>query len=128
MIISCEKIFLFISKYLSLWFWPFLVLAIIGSICVSQTRFFYVVNVASLSRISKWHQALFYRCSALNFRKIGKLCSCEGNLIFIISLIAAQVYLNLYWISSITKNCLLISPIRVPDTRNKHFRSELTNH
>ena len=38
MVISCDKIFLLVSKYLSLWAWPSLKLAIIGGICVSQTH------------------------------------------------------------------------------------------
>ena len=32
MVISCDKIFLLVSKYLSLWSWPSLELAIIGGI------------------------------------------------------------------------------------------------
>ena len=36
--ISCDKIFLLVSRYLSLWPWPSLELAIIGGICVSQTH------------------------------------------------------------------------------------------
>ena len=38
MSISCDKIYLLVSRYLSLWPWPSLELAIIGSICVSQTH------------------------------------------------------------------------------------------
>ena len=47
MIISCDKVFLLASKYLSLWPWPSLNLAMIGSICVSQTHLaiiFYLRN------------------------------------------------------------------------------------
>lgn len=36
--ISCYKIFLFVSGYLSLWFWPSLEWTIIGGICVSRTH------------------------------------------------------------------------------------------
>ena len=44
MSISCDKIFLLLSKYLSLWPRPSMELAIIGGICVSQTHlvFYYV--------------------------------------------------------------------------------------
>ena len=42
MVISCDKIFLLISKYLSLWSWPSMELAIICGICVSQTHLVYV--------------------------------------------------------------------------------------
>ena len=37
-VISCDKIFLLVSKYLSLRFWTSLELSIIGGICVSQTH------------------------------------------------------------------------------------------
>ena len=46
MSISCDKIFLLVSRYLSLWPWPSLEFAIIGDICVSQTPlFWYNINV-----------------------------------------------------------------------------------
>ena len=38
MSISCDMIVLLVSRYLSLWTWPSLELAIIGGICVSQTH------------------------------------------------------------------------------------------
>ena len=38
MSISCDKIFLLASRYLSLWPWPSLELAIIRGICISQTH------------------------------------------------------------------------------------------
>ena len=42
MSISCDKIFLLVSRYLSLWHWPSLELVIIGGICVSQTHLVFI--------------------------------------------------------------------------------------
>ena len=42
MVISCDKIYLLVSKYLSLWSSPALELAIIGGICVLRTHLDFV--------------------------------------------------------------------------------------
>ena len=42
MSISCDKIFLLVSRYLSLWPWPSLELAFIRGICVSQTHVVFI--------------------------------------------------------------------------------------
>ena len=41
MSVSCDKIFLLVFRYLSLWPWPSLELATIGGICVSRTSCFF---------------------------------------------------------------------------------------
>ena len=53
-VISRDKIFLLVSKYLSLWLWPSLELVIIGGICVSQTHL-----------VLYWN--LFVVCLSVNF-------------------------------------------------------------
>ena len=49
MVISCDKIFLLVSKYMSLWSWTSLELAIIGGICVSQTHLVFFIQQSWLT-------------------------------------------------------------------------------
>ena len=89
MSISYNKIFLLVSRYLSLWLWPSLELAILGGICVSQTHLvIFIIKIwlwiskyirirqQVMAYISLLHKCYFQSCQIKTFLHIKRCDFC----------------------------------------------------
>ena len=72
MSISCNKIFLLVSRFLSLWPWPSLELAIIEGICVAQTDLVFFRNLPYILARTVSHRRSSWTTKHANVILIGR--------------------------------------------------------